>query len=35
VTSNGRQLIILCIDNNSAKVKLLFLNTRMEEGVEP
>ena len=37
VTSNGRQLIILCTDNNSdpAKVKLLFLNTRMEEGVEP
>lgn len=34
VTSNGRQLIILCNDEDSGQTKLLFLNTRMEEGVE-
>jgi hypothetical protein len=31
VASNGRQLIILCKDKDSDQVKLLFLNTRMEE----
>ena len=36
VTSNGRQLIILCSYGYSDQAKkLLFLNTRMEEGVEP
>ena len=33
VTSNGRQLIILC--EYSSLVKLLFLNDRLEEEVEP
>ena len=35
VTSNGRQLIILCAYINSGRARLLFLNDRLEEEVEP
>lgn len=35
VASNGRQLIVLCYDGDSDQLKLVFLNTRMEEEVEP